>query len=70
MEKKRVGSKTIKRYDKLKTPLQRIREADIFYVPNAKKRELTKLFDSLNPFDLRNAMEKKIDKILKLAHSR
>ena len=67
IEKKRVGPKTIKRYDKPKTPFQRVLEADTFYVSNAKKRELQKLFDSLNPFDLRNAMEKKIAKILKLA---
>lgn len=70
IEKKRVGSKIIKRYDKPKTPFQRVLEADIFYVSNAKKRELQKLFDSLNPFDLRNAMEKKIAKILKIASSR
>jgi hypothetical protein len=69
IEKKRVGSKTIKRYDKPKTPFQRLLEADTNYVPNAKKHELQKLFDSLNPFDLRNAMEKKIDKILKIACS-
>ena len=67
IEKKRVGSKTIKRYDKPKTPFQRILEAATYYVSNAKKRELQKLFDSLNPFDLRNAMERKIAKILKLA---
>ena len=67
IEKKRVGSKIIKRYDKPKTPFQRVLEADSCYVSNAKKRELQKLFESLNPFDLRNAMEKKIAKIFKLA---
>lgn len=66
-EKKRVGSKIIKRYDKPKTPFQRLLEADSYYVPNAKKHELQKLYESLNPFELRNAMEKKIAKILKLA---
>ena len=70
IEKKRVGSKIIKRYDKPKTPFQRILEADTQYVSIAQKRELQKLFDSLNPFDLRNAMEKKIAKILKIACSR
>ena len=59
----------MKRYDKPKTPFQKILEADTYYVTNAKKRELQKLFDSLNPFDLRNAMEKKIAKIFELAHS-
>lgn len=67
LEKKRVGSKLIKRYDKPKTPFQRLLEADSYYVPNAKKRELQRLYESLNPFDLRNAMEKKIGKIFKLA---
>ena len=67
IEKKRVGSKTVKRYDKPKTPFQRVLDADTDYVLNAKKRELQRLFDSLNPFELRNAMEKKIAKILKLA---
>jgi hypothetical protein len=69
IEKKRVGSKLIKRYDKPKTPFQRVLEADTFYVPNSQKRELQKLFDSLNPFELKNAIDKKIDKILKIAHS-
>ena len=69
IEKKRVGSKTIKRYDKLKTPFQRVLEADSKYVSNSKKRELEKLFASLNPFILREAMEKKIDKIFKKLHS-
>jgi hypothetical protein len=69
-EKKRVGSKIIKRYDKPKTPFQKVLEADTDFVPNEKKRELQKLFVSLNPFDLRNAMEKKIAKILKLASAR
>lgn len=67
IEKKRVGSKTVKRYDKLKTPFQRALEADSLYVSNAKKHELQKIFDSLNPFDLRNAIEKKIAEILKIA---
>lgn len=70
IEKKRLGSKTIKRYDIPKTPLQRVLNADSKYVPNSKKRELINLFKSLNPFDLRNAMEIKIDKILKIASIR
>lgn len=70
LEKKRVGSKTIKRYDKPKTPFQRILESDSDYVSNSKKRELQKLFESLNPFELRNAMEKKIAKICKLVYIR
>lgn len=67
IEKKRLGSKIIKRYDKPKTPFQRIMKADSNYVSNAKKRELQKIYDLLNPFELRNIMEKKIAKIFKLA---
>ena len=67
IEKKRVGSKTIKRYDKPKTPFQRVLEADTFYVSNAKKRELQKIYDSINPFEPRNIMEKKIASIFKFA---
>ena len=67
LEKKRVGSKIIKRYDKPKTPFQRVLEAETDYVSNDKKRQLQEIFDSLNPFELRAAMEKKIDKILKIA---
>lgn len=70
IEKKRVGSKIIKRYDKPKTPFQRIMEADSEYVSNVKKRELQKIYDSINPFELRNIMEKKIAKIFKLASLR
>jgi len=65
LEKKRVGSKTIKRYDKPKTPFQRILEANSDYVSGAKKRELQRLFESLNPFELREAMEAKIARIYK-----
>lgn len=69
IEKKRVGSRTIKRYDKPKTPFQRVLEANSNYVSNKKKRELEKLFASLNPFILREAMEKKIAEIFKKLHS-
>jgi hypothetical protein len=63
IEKKRVGSKIIKRYDKPKTPYQRLMEFD--FVDPAIKRKLKEQFESLNPFELRKAMEIKIDKILK-----
>jgi hypothetical protein len=67
LEKKRVGSKIIKRYDKPKTPFQRIIEADAKHVSNIKKRELQQIYDSINPFELRNIMEKNIASIFKLA---
>jgi hypothetical protein len=67
IEKKRIASKTIKRYDKPKTPYQRILEAALKYIPQSTKDSLTKLYETLDPFKLRIAMEKKIDKILKLS---
>ena len=70
IEKKRIGAKTIKRYDTAKTPLQRILEADSKFVSISKKRELKQLFESLNPFTLMATMEIKIAKIFKLASAR
>ena len=66
IEKKRVGSKVIKRYDIPKTPYQRILEADPKIVTPAMKAKLTKQYKTLNPFGLKRAIDKKIDKILNL----
>ena len=67
LEKKRVASKTIKRYDKPKTPYQRLLEADSKYISDETKTLLRKQYEKLDPFELRAAMEKKINKILKLS---
>lgn len=64
IEKKRVGSKIIKRYDKPQTPYQRLMESE--FIGSTIKRKLKEQFETLNPFELRNAMEIKIDKILKI----
>jgi len=61
LEKKRVASKTVKRYDTPKTPYQRVLESP--YVSASKKRILKEQFKGLNPFKLRKAMEKKLNKI-------
>ena len=70
LEKKRIASKTIKRYDKPKTPYQRLLEADSNYISDEIKIQLTSQYEILNPFELRTAIEKKIDKILKLSTKR
>lgn len=63
IEKKRVASKTVKRYDKPKTPYQRVLESpDIS--PETKK-SLKKQMKDLNPFDLKRAMEEKLKAIFK-----
>ena len=61
LEKKRVASRTIKKYDTPKTPYQRVLESR--NVPAYKKRVLKEQFKGLNPFQLRKAMEKKLNKI-------
>ena len=66
LEKKRVASKTIKKYDTPKTPYQRVLESK--YVPASRKRILKEQFEGLNPFKLRKAMEKKLDKISQTLH--
>jgi hypothetical protein len=64
IEKKRVASKIIKRYDSPKTPYQRLMESR--HVDTKTKEILKKQFESLNPFELRSAMETRINKILKI----
>jgi hypothetical protein len=61
LEKKVVASKTIKRYDTPKTPYQRVLESP--QVSGSAKCSLKEQFEQLNPFKLRKAMEKKLEKI-------
>lgn len=61
LEKKRIASKTVKRYDKPKTPYQRILESP--YVSAESKRQLKEQYKSLNPFELRKVLEEKLRKI-------
>ena len=63
LEKKRVASKTVKRYDKPKTPYQRVLESA--EISAETKKALREQFKTLNPFDLRKALEEKLKKIFK-----
>ena len=63
LEKKQVAAKTIKRYDKPKTPYQRILESP--YVETSVKYALKEQFETLNPFHLRKAIDAKLKKINK-----
>ena len=63
IEKKRVASKTVKRYDKPKTPYQRVLESP--EISAEIKQSLKEHYKTLNPFDLRNAMEEKLKRIFK-----
>lgn len=64
LEKKRIASKIIKRYDTPKTPYQRVLESSD--IPDSVKRYLKQQFSQMNPFTLRKAIEKKLSKIFKL----
>lgn len=61
IQKKRIGSKIKKIHDSPKTPYQRILTST--HVSQHTKQQLTRTFNSLNPFTLRNAIELKLKKI-------
>lgn len=64
LDKKRVGSKTIKIHDRPKTPYQRVLESP--HIPKQTKQLLKKQFATLNPFKLKKEMEIKLAKIFNL----
>jgi len=65
IEKKRVGSKYVRKYDEPKTPYQRVLlHKDI---PQSVKDELTKIKESLNPLQLKKEVDTLVTKILKTA---
>jgi len=61
IEKKVIASKTVKRYDKPKTPYERVLESKD--VDTSVKRSLKEQFEKLNPFQLRKGIEAKMKKI-------
>lgn len=65
ISKERQGSKIKKKYDKPKTPYQRICESK--YIDKEKKNELHKILNKLDPFKLQEIINQKIDKIIKLS---
>jgi hypothetical protein len=65
LSKERIGSKTLKHHDPPKTPYQRIIESP--HIPPNVKQNLSKQLEKLNPFVLREAMEKKLKNILNLS---
>ena len=62
--KERDGGKLHRKYDKPKTPYQRIVESD--EVSKEKKAELEKIYLSLNPAELKRQIEKKTKAIFKV----
>lgn len=65
ISKERQGSKIKKKYDKAKTPFQRLYESK--YIAEGKKLELVRISNRLDPFKLQEKIEKKIRLILKMS---
>jgi hypothetical protein len=63
IEKIKINSKYVRKYDIPKTPYMRVIESE--YVSLEKKQELEKIFKSLNPFKLKNMIELKLKEIFK-----
>jgi hypothetical protein len=63
IEKKRIASKTVKRYDKPKAPYLRVLESPD--ISEQTKQSLRELQKNLNPFELRKALEEKLKRIFK-----
>ena len=61
-------SKTIKRYDRPKTPYERVLESHD--VSASRKHSLKEQYVKLNPFRLRKAMEKKLARIYATIHKK
>lgn len=62
IKKERIGSKIIKRYDKPKTPYQRLIESE--KINEKTKQKLTEQFLSLNPIEIQERMTVKIKQII------
>lgn len=64
IEKKRDGARIIKKFDPPLTPYHRLLKSDS--IKRSVKIQLTKIFNSLDPFSLEKRMKNKIKNILKL----
>jgi hypothetical protein len=58
ISKERIGGKIHRKYDTAKTPYQRVMESK--EVPKARKQELEKTYNSLNPAQLKRTIDKKL----------
>lgn len=68
IEKKRVKSKIIKKFDVPKTPFQRIMESE--FIPAETKQRLQRIIDNIDPFELEQRMAHNIKAIIKKATNR
>jgi hypothetical protein len=64
ISKERIDGKMHKKYDKAKTPYCRVIESN--QIPESTKKELKKIYDSLNPAQLKKNIDNKINKLYKV----
>jgi hypothetical protein len=65
VEKRRVGSKVIKKYDTARTPYQRVLESP--HVSQEAKERLRQLYPTLNPMALRQRIDENVQMLWRLA---
>jgi hypothetical protein len=68
IEKTRYGSKVRKKYDKAKTPYQRVLDSEA--VPEAAKEELKRIYTTLNPVKLAREISRLQDELDALARAK
>ena len=68
IEKTRIGSKVRKKYDRARTPYQRVLQSDV--VPEEAKEELKQLYATLNPVKLGREISQLQDRLDDLAQSK
>lgn len=66
VEKRRVDATIIKKHSKPATPYQRLMQSE--HLKDAKKHELSTIYNQLNPFELKKAIQKKLNKIFSNIH--
>lgn len=63
-EKQRIEAKILKKHDKPATPYQRLMLSE--HISPEKKKELTSIYEAVNPFELKKQIQKKLDVIFGL----
>lgn len=67
IKKERVESKILKKHDKPATPYQRLMRSK--HISDLRQKELTETYKSLNPFELKNTIKKKLDRVFGIINS-
>jgi len=67
-EKRRIGSKVVRKYDQPKTPLRRVLESGKYH--GVKMQKLKELAKSIDPFELSETIDRKLERIYRMATQR